>query len=288
MITNVVTSAARVALAPARLAGRIAGSLARDLGGTSAEDTPSAPPRTRTKPAARSRAKARPKRSASRSSAKAPRRAASRTHKKSQPRQPDMQSRARAQAEPAPRPKPVDDATIAEKVESVVFRGGEVEKDKVDVNVAERIVRLSGAVGSSELVNDLEARAASVAEVRRVENLLVVSQTPAGDTPAPQREPSAPGQRLESHAVVLGEAEADAPTPGPAVRSEDFKAAGEGRGPAEERDSVWVVDASGTVDSPAKSEDIDQLAEQDDSEAALDENPAHRPGHPALGRPDGD
>ena len=199
-----------------------------------------------------------------------------------------MHSRARAQAEPAPRPKPVDDATIAEKVESVVFRGAEVERDKVEVNVAERIVRLSGSVGSSELVNNLEARAASVAEVRRVENLLVVPQTPAGDTPAPQHEPSAPAEPLESHADILGEAKADAPTPGPAVRSEDFKEAGEDRGPAEERDSVQVADASGAADSPAKSEDVDQPAEREDSEGELDENPAYRPSHPAPRRPYGE
>lgn len=288
MITNAVTSAARLSLAPARLAGRVVGSLARELGGTAAEDAPSAPPRTRAKPAARSRPKARPKRSASRSGAKAPKRAASRTHKKSQPRRPDTHSGAAAQAEPAPRPRPVDDASIAEKVESVVFRDAEVERDKVEVNVAERIVRLSGAVGSSELVNDLEARAASVAEVRRVENLLVVPDTPAGDTPAPQRAPSAPGERLGSRADILGEARADAPMPGSAVGSEDFKEAGEDRGPGEEGDSVRVADASGAADSPAKSEDVDQLAEQDDSEAELDENPAYRPGDPSLRRPYGD
>ena len=36
MITNAVTSAARLSLAPARLAGRVVGSLARELGGTAA------------------------------------------------------------------------------------------------------------------------------------------------------------------------------------------------------------------------------------------------------------
>ena len=60
------------------------------------------------------------------------------------------------------------------------------------------------------------------------------------------------------------------------------------RSPGEERDSVRVADASGAADSPAKSEDVDQLAEQDDSEAELDENPAYRPGDPSLRHPYGD
>ena len=56
-------------------------------------------------------------------------------------------------------PKPLDDATIARKVESAIFRDRKVAKGKVDVNVAQGAVWLRGEVKTPDLVTLLEARA---------------------------------------------------------------------------------------------------------------------------------
>ena len=113
IITSFISSTARLALAPARLAGRIGGSLLRELRGNGAPDVrpasssarakPAASARTRAearakpaagtraetraKPAARTRAEARPKRAAARTRANAqPKRAAADTRTKARPK----------------------------------------------------------------------------------------------------------------------------------------------------------------------------------------------------------
>ena len=275
MITNVVFSAARLSLAPARLASRVAGSLVRELRGTSDDNRHSAPSRARSKPAAGSRQQARPKRATSRSNAKAKPKRASRTRAQRQPKQADTRSRVKAQAKRTPRPKPSDDGSIAKKVESAILRGTAVDQDKIEVDVAERVVRLRGEVQSGDLANELEARAARVAEVRRVENLLVVPDSPAGDAPAPPREPGGPGERFDNPADMPVAANPETPTPASALRSEDFVATDEHQSPSEQRDPPPVGNASGAADSPAGNEDVDDSADLEGSAPKPDENSIH-------------
>jgi hypothetical protein len=275
MITNVVSSAARLSLAPARLASRVAGSLVRELRGASDDNGHSAPSRVRSKPATGSRQQARPKRATSRSNAKAKPKRASRTRAQRQPKQADTRSRAKAQAKGNSRPKATDDGSIAQKVESAILRGTAVDQDKIEVNVAERVVRLRGEVQSLDLANELEARAAMVAEVRRVENLLVVPQSPAGDAPAPRRDPGGPGERLDNPADMPGAANPETPTPASALRSEDFVATDEHQSPSEQRDPPPVGNAGGAADSPAGNEDVGDSADLKGSAPKPDENSIH-------------
>jgi hypothetical protein len=94
---------------------------------------------------------------------------------------------------PARAAKPeITDTALARKVESELFRPDGAPKDSVDINCVGRVVTLRGEVKTPELINELEARAAAVAEVKRVENLLHLPKTPSPtrtDTPAPQRKP---------------------------------------------------------------------------------------------------
>jgi hypothetical protein len=187
MITSVVSTATRLSLAPARLAGRLAGSLLGELRGNGATaNARRAHSSTRAKPARRTRAKGQPKPATSR-------------------------TRAKAQPKRAPRRKPLDDVTIERKVESTIFRGAEVDKGDVDVNVADGVVWLRGEVQTRDLINELTARAARVTEVRRVESLLHLPETPAPtrtETPAQQREtgnsPASPQDRAGGAANAAG------------------------------------------------------------------------------------
>ena len=266
MITRVISSAARLSLAPARLAGRIGGSLLREVRGNGAADAGSAPSSARAKSAARMRVKAQPKRTAARTGAKTqPKRSAARTRAKAQPKRPSTRTRVNARPKRAPRSKPLDDVTIARKVESTIFRGIDVEKGKVDVNVADRVAWLRGEVSTQDLINELEARTARVAEVRRVENLLHLAKAPAPgrtDTAVLQPETGGSARRPEDRAVMPDETseEASPPESGPGTRN--FEAGGKGRGPAP------VGGAAGAPDSAAGSPDGDESAGQEGSGVA--------------------
>jgi osmotically-inducible protein OsmY len=201
MITSVISSAARLSLAPVRLAARVGGSLLRELRGDGPAAAQPASSPARAKPATRRSASARPKRKATPARAKAQRKRAA------------APTRAQAQPKRAPRRKPLDDVTIARKVESIIFRNFEVDKGSVDVNVAEGVLWLRGEVRTPDLINELEARAARVTEVRRVENLLHLPSAPAPgrtDTPVSER---------EDRAVVRGETSEGTPTPAAALRA---------------------------------------------------------------------
>jgi hypothetical protein len=233
MIKSVISSAARLPLAPARLTGRISESLLRQLRGNGAsEEQPGSSPRDNR--ASRSRAKPQPKRAASRSPAKAqptrasrakaqPKQAATGSRAKAEPKQAATRRRAKAQPKRAPRPKPLDDATIARKVESTVFRDLDVAKGEVNVSVDEGVVSLGGEVPTPDLIKELEARATRITEVRRVENQLQLPKMPASgrtDMPAPQPETSRfQRHRPEDRAVVPAEISEDVPTPAAALRS---------------------------------------------------------------------
>ena len=140
-----------------------------------------------------------------------------------------------ASQSPAAPPKPeITDTALARKVESEIFRGTpRGTKSKVSLNAVGRVVHLRGEAKTPDLINELEARAAAIPEVDRVENLLHLPKTPSptrSDTPARQRKtkttkgkpPTAQRRRVNS------EKKPDAAEPGP----KDLAKKGAGRGPA--------------------------------------------------------
>jgi osmotically-inducible protein OsmY len=76
-------------------------------------------------------------------------------------------------------PKDYDDATLADKIRSEVFRDPDVPKGKVNVNVQNGVVQLRGEIPRRELIEDLVAQTRKVQGVRDVENLLHVPGTQA-------------------------------------------------------------------------------------------------------------
>ena len=199
MIKSAASSAARLSLAPARIAARLAGSVVRLLGVGGTAERQQARSTTPSTPASRSRTRAQSSRSAGRGRATTQsRRASTSSRAKAQPRRTTSGTRAKSrttsgtraksqQARSRQRKRP-DDAAIARKVESTIFRNGGVERSEIEVQVAEGVVSLRGKVPSRELINELEARATRLSEVRRVENQLQVAETP---TPAPSEVPPA-------------------------------------------------------------------------------------------------
>ena len=65
----------------------------------------------------------------------------------------------------------LNDPALARKVESEIFRGEEVEKGKISVNVEYGVVYLRGEVPDREQMDSLVARTRAVDGVRAVENL---------------------------------------------------------------------------------------------------------------------
>jgi osmotically-inducible protein OsmY len=76
-----------------------------------------------------------------------------------------------------------DDVTLARKVESQIFRGADVPKGQVNVNVEDGVVYLRGEVEQLDLIQDLAKQARKVQGVLGVENLLHV---PGQEAPAKQ------------------------------------------------------------------------------------------------------
>jgi osmotically-inducible protein OsmY len=72
-----------------------------------------------------------------------------------------------------------DDATLAHKVETEIFRDADVPKGQINVNAENGVVFLRGEVGTPEMIRDLEERARKVNGVQEVENLLHLPGTPA-------------------------------------------------------------------------------------------------------------
>jgi gas vesicle protein len=73
----------------------------------------------------------------------------------------------------------LDDATLAHKVESEIFREAGAPKGKVNVNAEGGVVFLRGEVDDESMIKDLEKAARKVQGVRKVENLLHASGMPA-------------------------------------------------------------------------------------------------------------
>lgn len=103
------------------------------------------------------------------------------------------------------RPKPgMDDATLARKVESEIFRVRGVAKGKIDVNAADGVVWLRGEAKTPDLIKRVEERAKAVPEVKGVENLLHLPKTPAPsrtDTPPSQRRTRSASDRTAAKAT---------------------------------------------------------------------------------------
>jgi osmotically-inducible protein OsmY len=74
-----------------------------------------------------------------------------------------------------------DDVTLARKVESAIFRGSDVPKGQVNVNVEDGVVYLRGELDQPDLIEDLATQARKVQGVLAVENLLHV---PGQEAPA--------------------------------------------------------------------------------------------------------
>jgi hypothetical protein len=79
---------------------------------------------------------------------------------------------------PADRLQP-DDATLAHKVETELFRPADVPKGQINVNVQRGIVQLRGEVPQPEMIHELVEKARHIAGVLEVENLLHLPGTPA-------------------------------------------------------------------------------------------------------------
>jgi len=69
-------------------------------------------------------------------------------------------------------PKDYDDATLADKIKSEIFRPAAVPKGQININVQNGLVQLRGEIPQSELIEELEAQVRRIHGVRDVENLL--------------------------------------------------------------------------------------------------------------------
>ncbi len=76
-------------------------------------------------------------------------------------------------------PKDLDDATLKDKVQSELFRGADVPKGDINVNVQNGVVQLRGEVERPELIDELVEQTRKVQGVQEVENLLDTPGTEA-------------------------------------------------------------------------------------------------------------
>ena len=133
--------------------------------------------------------------------------------------------KAASQRRASQQPKDLDDVAITRKVETELFRSNDVDKGKINVNTADGVVWLRGEAKNPEQVQELEAKAKAIPEVKRVENLLHLPKTPAPtrtDTPATQRKtrrtkPSQSGRKVTSQRTTSERQATNAPKePAPA------------------------------------------------------------------------
>jgi hypothetical protein len=161
--------------------------------------------------------------------------------------------------------------TVAQKVESTIFRAIDVDKGKIDVNVAERVVWLRGEVRTPDLIKELEDRAGRVTEVQRAENLLHLPETPAPgrtDTPALQPKTKGSAARSEHRPVMPRDTSEETPGSayGPGTRPVEARSMGQDFAPAET--------ASGGADSASGGPEGDEPAGKSSPDvASLDTRP---------------
>jgi osmotically-inducible protein OsmY len=75
--------------------------------------------------------------------------------------------------------EPLDDITLAHKVESELFRGADVPKGQIAINAEDGVVFLRGVIEREEDITRVVTAARRLDGVRGVENLLHLPGTPA-------------------------------------------------------------------------------------------------------------
>ena len=78
----------------------------------------------------------------------------------------------------ASKPQP-DDVTLAHKVETIIFRDGDVPKGQININAEDGVVTLRGEVPDQTMLDALVERTREVVGVRSVESLLHLPGQPA-------------------------------------------------------------------------------------------------------------
>lgn len=86
-----------------------------------------------------------------------------------------------------PSGEPLDDAGLAHKVESILFRDTRVPKGRISVNAERGAVYLRGELETVELIDDVASATERISGVRQVVNLLHLSGTEAPHPPADAR-----------------------------------------------------------------------------------------------------
>jgi BON domain len=76
-------------------------------------------------------------------------------------------------------PAELDDAELAHKVESILFRDRAVPKGQISINAELGVVFVRGQVESQELIDEIQHEVLAVPGVHAVENLLHLPGTPA-------------------------------------------------------------------------------------------------------------
>jgi hypothetical protein len=77
------------------------------------------------------------------------------------------------------RREPLDDVSLAHKVETELFRDPSIDKGRMNVNAERGVVYLRGTAETPERISAIEDRTRQIAGVRAVENLLHLPGTPA-------------------------------------------------------------------------------------------------------------
>ena len=128
--------------------------------------------------------------------------------------------------------KPIDDVTLARKVETEIFRDRKVPKGKIDVNAADGVVWLRGEAKTPEMIKALERQALDIPEVKKVENLLHLPKTPAPsrtDTPPTQRKTRRSKTSPRERKVTRGKVTAERKVSGAEQSPAEAAAEGSGR-----------------------------------------------------------
>lgn len=76
-------------------------------------------------------------------------------------------------------PKDHDDVTLAQKVQSEIFRSADAPKATVNVNVVDGVVQLRGEIREPAMIDELIEKTRRVQGVRDVESFLHLPSTPA-------------------------------------------------------------------------------------------------------------
>jgi hypothetical protein len=79
-------------------------------------------------------------------------------------------------------PRPADDLTLRDRVESEVFRSGDLPKGQINLDVESGVVTIRGQVENAFQIASVEKAVMKVPGVVGVENLLHVDGTPAPNT----------------------------------------------------------------------------------------------------------